>query len=95
MTKTNRLLSIAALACIVSATVPGGASAASVAEFEIEAGACGWGGECTWVDNNGETHNCESNGNVAVILGNDNHVNYCHEEHGNGTGSPPALPRLR
>lgn len=36
--------------------------------------------ECKWVDNNGEIHNCESNGNVAIINGHDNRVNYCHDE---------------
>lgn len=91
MTTTKKLLCIAGCALFALATTPG----AGAAVGDIEAGACGWGGTCTWVDNNGETHNCESNGNVAVILGNDNHVNYCHEEPGNGTSSQSTRLRLR
>lgn len=62
------------------------AISAPTAAAEIEAGACGWKGECTWIDNNGSVHHCESNGNVAVIAGEDNHVNYCHDE-SNSTAS--------
>lgn len=84
-TTMKKLLCLAGCALVAVATIP-------TATADFEAGGCVFA-QCTWVDNNGNSYSCESNGNVAVIAGDDNSVNYCHDE-SNETASESALLHL-